>query len=341
MAEAITVSIIGASGYSGAELLKILNRHRQVTVKKLFANTSAGKRIDEVFPSFRTVSGMMLESYSADAACTSDVVFLALPSGEAMNIVPELLKRGKKVIDLGGDFRLKDISLYEAFYKHHHHAKETAQQAIFGLPEWNREQIRSATLVANPGCYPTSAILPLAPVLKEGLIEEQGISISSLSGVSGAGRSSNTELSFVEVNESVKAYKVGTHQHTPEIRSILESITGMKIGLTFVPHLIPITRGIYTTIYAQLRKKVGQVDVLAAYQKHYSGEPFVRVSDSMVPEIKHVNYTNFIDIGFRVYPDNNQLIMLSTIDNLVKGAAGQAVQNMNLMFGFEETEGLL
>lgn len=341
MAEHIHVSVVGASGYSGAELLKILNRHRRVTVGKLFANTSAGKRIDEVFPHFKTVFRQTLELYSAEAACSSDVVFIALPSGEAMNIVPDLLAKGKKVIDLGGDFRLKDVALYETFYQRQHHAKETVQQAVFGLPEWNREAIKPATLIANPGCYPTGAIIPLAPVLKEGLIEEQGISISSLSGVSGAGRSSSTELLFAEVNESVKAYKVGTHQHIPEIRSSLEAITGKTIGLTFVPHLLPITRGIYTSIYAPLKKKIVQADVLAAYQKHYSKEPFVRISDTLIPEIKHVNYTNFIDIGFRVYPDNNQLIVFSTIDNLIKGAAGQAVQNMNLMFGFEETEGLL
>lgn len=341
MAEHIHVSVVGASGYSGAELLKILNRHRRVKVEKLFANTSAGKRIDEVFPHFKTVFNQTLELYSAEAARSSDVVFIALPSGEAMNVVPDLLAKGKKVIDLGGDFRLKDVALYETFYKRQHHAKETVQQAVFGLPEWNREAIKSATLIANPGCYPTGAIIPLAPVLKEGLIEEQGISISSLSGVSGAGRSSNTELLFAEVNESVKAYRVGTHQHIPEIRSSLEAITGKAIGLTFVPHLLPITRGIYTSIYAPLKKKIVQADVLAAYQKHYSKEPFVRISDTLIPEIKHVNYTNFIDIGFRVYPDNNQLIVFSTIDNLIKGAAGQAVQNMNLMFGLEETEGLV
>lgn len=341
MTENINVSVVGASGYSGAELLKILNRHRHVKVGTLFANTSAGKRVDEVFPHFKSVFSQTLELYSAEAACSSDVVFIALPSGEAMNIVPDLLAKGKKVIDLGGDFRLRDVALYETFYKRQHHAKEAVQQAVFGLPEWNREAIKSGTLIANPGCYPTGAIIPLAPVLKEGLIEEQGISISSLSGVSGAGRSSNTELSFAEANESVKAYKVGTHQHIPEIRSSLESITGKAIGLTFVPHLLPITRGIYTSIYAPLKKKIVQADVLAAYQKYYSKEPFVRVSDTLIPEIKHVNHTNFIDIGFRVYPDNNQLIVFSTIDNLIKGAAGQAVQNMNLMFGLEETEGLV
>lgn len=341
MSDQINVSIIGASGYSGVELLKILGRHKHVSVGKLFANTSAGKRIDEVYPWFKGRIGTTLEQYSAEAACTSDVIFIALPSGEAMNIVPELLQRGKKVIDLGGDFRFKDSSLYEKFYKREHTARETVARAVFGLPEWYREQIKSATLLSNPGCYATSAIIPLAPVLKEGIVEEKGITISSLSGVSGAGRSSTTELSFVEVNESVKAYKVGVHQHTPEIKTTLEAITGKNIALTFVPHLLPITRGIYTSIFAPLKKQTTQTEILAAYQKYYAGEPFVRFSDTAIPEIKQVNYTNYIDIGFRVDPDNNQVIILSVIDNLVKGAAGQAVQNMNLMFGFDETEGLL
>jgi N-acetyl-gamma-glutamyl-phosphate reductase len=337
----VQISIVGASGYSGAELIRILLRHKHAKVEKLFANSSAGKRVADVYPWLAGRVDAFYEQYSVEAACKSDIVFIALPSREAMNIVPELLNRGKKVIDLGGDFRLKDASLYEKFYKHEHTAKDLLPQAVFGLPEWNRQQIKSASLVANPGCYPTSAILPLAPILKEGIVQPYGISISSLSGVSGAGRSSSTDFSFVEINESVKAYKVGVHQHIPEIKTALEAISGKSVSMTFVPHLLSITRGIYTSIYAPLAHEVTQGDVLAAFQKYYGKEPFVRYSDTAIPEIKNVNYTNYIDIGFRVYPENNQLIILSTIDNLVKGAAGQAVQNMNLMFGFEETEGLL
>jgi N-acetyl-gamma-glutamyl-phosphate reductase len=339
--DTIKVSIAGASGYSGVELLRILTRHRHATVEKLFANTSAGKRVGELYPWFAGRVDLVYEQYTAEAACSSDVVFIALPSGEAMNLVPGLLERGKRVIDLGGDFRLKDASLYEKFYKHEHTAKSTLAHAVFGLPEWNRPQIKSAILVANPGCYPTSAIIPLAPVLKEGLIGKNGITISSLSGVSGAGRNASGDLSFAEVNESVKAYKVGVHQHTPEIQTVLEGIAGDQVSLTFVPHLLPLTRGIYTSIYAPLARSVTQGEVLSVFQKYYSGEPFVRFSESAIPEIKNVNYTNYIDIGFRTYPDNNQLILLSAIDNLIKGAAGQAVQNMNLMFGLDEREGLL
>jgi N-acetyl-gamma-glutamyl-phosphate reductase len=336
----ISVSIIGASGYSGAELMKILLRHKHVKLDRLFANSSVGKRVTDLYPWFAGRTDSVYEQYTVDAASNSDIVFLALPSGEAMNLVPGLLERGKRLIDLGGDFRFKDTSLYEKYYKHEHKAKNVVHQAVFGLPEWNRQQIKTAALIANPGCYATSAILPLAPMLKEGIVQTQGISISSLSGVSGAGRSSNVDLSFTEVNESVKAYKVGVHQHTPEIKTTLESICGAPVSLTYVPHLLPITRGIYTSIYAPLAKTVTSGDVLAAYQKYYAGEPFVRISETAIPEIKNVNHTNFIDIGFRVHTENNQLIILSVIDNLVKGAAGQAVQNMNLMFGFNETEGL-
>ena len=341
LSAAIRASIVGASGYSGAELLKILLRHNFVKVDKLFANSSVGKRVTDLYPWFVGRVDMTYELYSVDAVDKSEIVFIALPSREAMNIVPALLERGKKVIDLGGDFRLKDPALYEKFYKHQHSAANLLPQAVFGLPEWNRAAIRTASLIANPGCYPTSAILSLAPVLKEGIVQQHGITISSLSGVSGAGRSATTDFSFAEVNESVKAYKVGEHQHIPEIKTSLEAITGAPVSMTFVPHLLPITRGIYTSIYAQLAKSVTQSDVFEAFRKHYDKEPFIRFSGTAIPEIKNVNYTNFVDIGFRIYTDNNQLIILSAIDNLVKGAAGQAVQNMNIMFGFNETEGLL
>ena len=337
----LNISVVGASGYSGAELLKILLRHHHARVNKLFANSSAGKRVDAVYPAFTKRIDASYEPYSLEAACTSDVVFIALPSGEAMNIVPDLLARGKRVIDFGGDFRLRDAAIYQKFYRHEHKSTNLLSEAVYGLPEWNREKIKSAKLVANPGCYPTSATLPIIPLLKEGLIEPKSIAISSLSGVSGAGRSASVEMSLAEVNESVKAYKVGVHQHIPEINQTISDATEQSVSVTFVPHLLPITRGIHTSIYAPLKRAITEQDVLTAYNKYYSKEPFVRVSSTAVPEIKHVNYTNFIDIGFRVYPENNQLIVLSAIDNLLKGAAGQAVQNMNLMFGFDETEGLL
>ena len=282
----------------------------------------------------------MLEPYSIDKISKSDLIFIALPSGEAMNLVPAMLSAGKRVIDLGGDFRLQDTSLYERYYKRTHSAHALLKQAVYGLPEWNYPQIKSASLIANPGCYPTSAILPLAPLLKEGLIESTGIAVNSLSGVSGAGRSASVEMSFGEVNESVRAYKVGTHQHIPEIKSILESFSYTQVKLSFVPHLLPITRGIYTSVYATLKKSVDEQIILAAFEKYYLSAPFVRYSETAIPEIKNVAYTNFIDIGFRINQEDGQLIVLSAIDNLIKGAAGQAVQNMNIMFGMNETEGL-
>jgi len=340
MKRPIAVSIVGASGYSGAELFSILLRHSGVTVKKLFANSSAGKAVHEVYPRFAHRVHATYEPYSLEAACSSDLVFIALPSGEAMQIVPELLHHGKRVIDLGGDFRLRDAKTYERYYKHHHTSPALLAESVYGLPEWYRERIRNARLVANPGCYPTSATLPLIPLLKAGLIQPHGISINALSGVSGAGRSASVDLLFAEVNESVKAYKVGIHQHIPEIQQTLEESTARSVSLSFVPHLLPITRGIYTTIYAQLSRPATEEEVLDAYRAYYAHEPFIRFSSTAIPEIKNVAYTNYIDIGFRLFPENQQLILLSALDNLVKGAAGQAVQNMNLMFGFDETEGL-
>ena len=337
----MNVSIVGASGYSGAELLRILLHHKDITVNKVFANSNADKRVDEVYPIFRGQTNLVYEKYSSDKITDSDIIFIALPSGDAMHIVPEILRAKKRVIDLGGDFRLKDADVYKKFYKHEHVSKELLTESVYGLPEWNSGQIRNARLVANPGCYSTSAILPLIPLVKENVIEEHGISISSLSGVSGAGRSAAIEMSFSEVNESVRAYKVGVHQHTPEIELGVATGSGRDVKVTFVPHLIPITRGINTSIFARLKSSISQEDILAIYQRCYSHSPFVRVDGTAIPEIKNVNYTNFCDIGFRIDEKNKTVILVSVIDNLVKGAAGQAVQNINIMAGYKETEGLL
>ncbi len=336
----ISVSVIGASGYSGIELLKILVHHPGVKIDRLFANSSAGKHLSDVAPLFNKTLDIVLEPYSVDKILKSDLIFVALPSGEAMNIVPAILSAGKRVIDLGGDFRLQDTSLYERYYKRAHSATAILRQSVYGLPEWNSPQIKSASLVANPGCYPTSVILPLAPLLKDCIIESNGIAVSSLSGVSGAGRSASTDMSFAEVNESVRAYKVGAHQHIPEIKTTLESLSGKQVKFSFVPHLLPITRGIYTSTYAILKKSVTEQEILAIYDKYYAAAPFVRYSATAIPEIKNVTYTNFIDIGFRINQENEQLVVFSAIDNLIKGAAGQAVQNMNIMFGMNEIEGL-
>lgn len=336
----VQVCVIGASGYSGIELIKILKRHPGVSIGRLFANTSAGKRLDEVVPVFGKIVDADLELFSPEKIRSSDLVYIALPSGEALKLVPQILAEGKRVIDLGGDFRLKDAALYERYYKRPHTAPEALQSAVFGLPEWFTDEIRSAAFVSNPGCYPTGAILPLAPLIKEGVIDPDSIAVSSLSGVSGAGKSASADMSFTEINESVRAYKVGHHQHIPEIRSIIEIISGYKTQLTFVPHLIPINRGIYTSMYTTLKGSAAEMDVYNAFEKYYKDAPFVRYSGTAVPEIKNVVQTNCIDIGYKIFPETKQLVVFSALDNLIKGAAGQAVQNMNIMFGFNETEGL-
>jgi len=337
----LKVGIYGASGYTGQELLRLLLRHPQTEIVALTSRRYAGVSVSDIYPVFIGLTDLaFIDASPDDVAGLADIVFLALPHGVSMKVAPVFLKAGKKVIDLSADFRLRDVAAYEQWYGRHT-APDVIKESVYGIPELYRDDIVTARLVANPGCYPTSAILPLAPLLKDGLISNKGIAVNSLSGVSGAGRSASSELSFVEVNESVKAYKVGAHQHTPEIKTTLEAIAGSSVSITFVPHLIPITRGIYSSIYAEIRNNITAEDVIRSYQKYYSSAPFVRVSESAIPEIKNVLYSNYIDIGFRLYPDNNHIIIFSVIDNLVKGAAGQAVQNMNILFDYDETEGLL
>ena len=338
MQKKVKASILGASGYSGAELLKIISRHPNLEVSGLFAGASAGTSLGDALPWQKQYSGMKFDDFSTAKTASSDVIFLALPSGEAMKIVPEI-DPSKVIIDLGGDFRLADSDDYEKFYGKKHSSHQLTSKATYGLPEWNREKITTSTLIANPGCYPTSVILPLAPLLKEGVIESQGIVINSMSGVSGAGRKASIDLSFAEVNETVKAYKVGDHQHIPEIRGVLRALTGTEVTFVFIPHLLPITRGIYTTTTAQLKENVDAAKIASIYEKYYGDQPFVRTHQTAIPEIRNVVHTNYRDIGFKIVGD--KLVLMSTIDNLLKGAAGQAVQNMNLMLGFAETEGLL
>ena len=335
------VSIIGASGYSGAELLKILLHHPGVEVTKVFANSSAGKKVAELYPSMLGRTSLAYEEFTPFKTVNDDLVFIALPSGEAMQYVPTLIDGGKKVIDLGGDFRLQDPTLYQKYYKHEHTATQYLSKAVYGLPEWNREKIESATLVANPGCYVTSVLLAVLPLVKEGIIDPHGISISAMSGVSGAGRSASVELSFSEVNESVKAYKVAVHQHIPEIEDYLKAFGGNPATVTFIPHLIPISRGIYSTIFTIPLEKASIEAIADAFEKYYKRMPFVRLLWNNVPEIKNVAHTNYCDIGWKFYKRNDHLVIMSVLDNLVKGAAGQAVQNMNIMFGFDETTGLI
>ena len=258
-----------------------------------------------------------------------------------MEVAPALLEDGKIVIDLSGDHRLMDTALFERYYGRAQKSPEILSQAVYGLPEWSFEKISAARFISNPGCYATSAILALAPLLVDGLIEPTSIIINSMSGVSGAGRRAALEYSFAEVNENVRSYRVGDHQHTPEIETVLGGLSSQPVQVTFIPHLIPITRGIYTTIVANVKDGTTKEKLEMSIHNQYFNKPFVRFSPTRIPEIRRVASTNFIDIGLRYQPERGQVIVISSIDNLIKGAAGQAVQNMNIVCGFNETEGLV
>lgn len=331
----LRIAVVGASGYSGGELLRLLAPDPGIRVEVVTAHAQAGRPVGDVHPFLAGRYPLSFTTFDPAAVEGMDCVFIALPSGEAMQIVPSLLGTVGCIIDLGGDLRLPDPALYERYYKKAHTAPELLGTAVYGLPELYRERIRTATLIANPGCYPTSVLLALLPALAAGLIDPRGIVVNSLSGVSGAGRSSSVELSFSEVNESVRAYKIGSHQHTPEIRTVLESVAGEPVALSFIPHLIPITRGIYTTVHADLRSPVPVEEIRKVYEDRYHAEPFVRFG-TRIPEIRAVQYTNYCDCAVFVDPHTGKLVLTSAIDNLVKGAAGQAIQNMNLVFGRPE-----
>jgi N-acetyl-gamma-glutamyl-phosphate reductase len=337
----IKASILGASGYSGAEIAKFLLRHPGVVIDTVCAAGSAGTTLESIYPSLKGKLSLQLEKYSIEKVAESDVVFLALPSGEAMKVVPEMRSEGIKVIDLSGDFRLHDRAEYDKYYDHEHDAWPLVEDATYGLSEVRYKDIEGSHFITNPGCYATSIIIPLVPLLREGLISEKGIVVNSLSGVSGAGRKATLDLSFAEVDNSVKAYKVTSHQHTPEIVQELMLQTEKKVSLVFTPHLLPVSRGIYTTTVATLSEGKKAGDIAEAFISYYGNKTFVRYLGNEIPEMKHVLYSNYIDIGWKIDEDNGKIVIISTIDNLVKGAAGQAVQNMNIMFGFDEREGLL
>lgn len=335
----ISAAILGASGYSGAELLRLLGRRDDVRIAAVIANASVGRKVSEIYPAFAGECDLSFQPLDQQGFDGIDVAFSALPSGESMKAVPNLLNTIPRVIDLSGDFRLASPGMYRMWYAHEHAAPDLLGSAVYGLPEINRKRIAAASLVANPGCYPTCAILALLPALKHGIVSAQGITVNSLSGVSGAGRQSSVEYSFTEVNENARAYKIGRHQHIPEMESVLAEAADAPVSLSFVPHLVPLTRGMYTTIHANLAVTVKETELFELYDAFYRSEPFVRVV-RQVPQIRDVVRTNYCDISLAVEPRTKQLILTSVIDNLVKGAAGQAVQNMNLMFGLPEDKGL-
>ncbi|MBI5235294.1 MAG: N-acetyl-gamma-glutamyl-phosphate reductase [Deltaproteobacteria bacterium] len=338
----IKVAILGASGYTGIELLRLLAPHPSVKVGFASSRQYAQRPVSEVFPAFSGFyDGLVFRDPEEFKRIKVDVAFCALPHGASHEVVGPLLTTGVIAIDLSADFRLKDEKVYKRWYGDHK-AGDLLRKAVYGLPELYRDQIRKARLIANPGCYPTSAILALAPALKRGIIDPGSIIVDSKSGVSGAGRSSSPDFSFAEVNQGFKAYKVGCHRHTPEIEQEMSAIAGKKTTITFTPHLLPVSRGILTTAYAGLKKAVTTDDLRALYAAFYEKEPFVRVLPTgAFPDISQVRCANFCDIGVHVDEAAKRLIVVSVIDNLVKGASGQAIQNMNIALGLEETTGLM
>ena len=338
----IKAAVVGATGYAGAELVRILAGHPDADLTMITSRQYAGERLDTVYPALAGQVDLRCETYDVKTVCAAaDVVFLALPHKLPMAFVPEMIARGKKVVDLSADFRFTDVNAYEAAYQTHS-AKELLATSVYGLCEVYADRISRADLIGNPGCYPTSVLLPLVPLLKAGWLDPDSLIADSKSGASGAGRSLSLATHFCEVHESFKAYKVAAHRHNPEMDEVLGDAAGRPVHITFVPHLVPMSRGMQTTIYADLAEKVTPDDIRACLEAFYRKRPFVRICPSdRTPDSAHVRGTNFCDIGFKLDPAANRLVLLSAIDNLVKGAAGQAVQNMNLMVGLDEAAGLL
>lgn len=338
----LRTAIIGASGYTGVELSRLLCNHPHLEVTAVTSRQYDGVPLAEVFPNLRGRTNLICENLSIEALCDrADVFFAAVPHKTAMDIVPKLLSEGKKVVDLSADYRLRDADTYEKWYQEHS-SKDIIAQAVYGLPELYRKEIEQTNLVANPGCYPTSIILGMAPLLKNNLVDPTSIIADSKSGTSGAGRGAKVGTLFCEVTDGFKAYGVGRkHRHTPEIEQELNAIADQEFKISFTPHLLPISRGILSTVYAKLTEDVKAEDIQALYEDTYKNEPFVRVLPlGGLPATQYVRGSNFCDIGFAIDDETGRIIVVSAIDNVVKGAAGQAVQNMNIMCGFKEDTGL-
>ncbi len=354
MATKTKVAIVGASGYSGEELVRLLLAHPNVTLAAVTSRQYAGKALVEVFPKFSQYPAARALKFSepdaAKLAKAAKIVFLALPHGVAAEFAAPLLKLGCRVIDLSADFRLNNAAVYKDFYNHDHPAPELLAKSVYGLPEVYRAKIKSAKLIASPGCYPTSILLPVLPLLGRGLVKPTGIIADSLSGVSGAGRKAENEYLFVECNESVRPYGIPKHRHLSEIEQELTIAAGEPVVIQFTPHLIPVNRGILTTLYLAPEKHFANAKAMAAlndkisacYETAYGKEPFVRLlGGKTLPDTKNVVGTNMIEIAWRLDPRTGRLIVLSAEDNLVKGASGQAIQSMNIVCGFQETAGLI
>ena len=339
----IRVGIIGATGYAGGELVRILLNHKDAKIVWYGSRSYIDKKYSQVYQNmFKLVDDVCRDDNMEELASQVDVIFTATPQGLCASLVNDDILSKVKVIDLSADFRLKDVKVYEEWYKLEHAAPQYIAEAVYGLCELNRDRIKDTRILANPGCYTTCSILTIYPLVKEGLIKPQSIIIDAKSGTSGAGRGAKVANLYCEVNESIKAYGVGTHRHTPEIEEQLSYAAGEEVKLIFTPHLVPMNRGILVTAYADLKDGVTDEMIRSAYEKHYADEYFIRLLDKDVyPETRWVEGSNFVDIGYKVEPRTGRVIMMGAIDNLVKGAAGQAIQNMNIMFGFDEKEGLM
>ena len=337
----IKVGIIGATGYAGSELVRILLGHKDVEIKWYGSRSYIDKKYASIYQNFfQLVDANCMDDNMEVLADQVDVIFTATPQGLCASLVNEEILSKVKIIDLSADFRIKDVKVYEEWYKLEHKSPQFIEEAVYGLCEINREDVKKARLVANPGCYTTCSILTCYPLVKEGIIDPNTIIVDAKSGTSGAGRGAKVDNLFCEVNENMKAYGVATHRHTPEIEEQLGYACGEKITINFTPHLVPMNRGILATAYASLKKDVTYEEVKAIYDKYYADEKFVRVLEKDVcPQTKWVEGSNYVDVNFKIDPRTNRIIMMGAIDNLVKGAAGQAVQNMNLMFGLKESEG--
>lgn len=338
----IKAGIIGATGYAGNEIVRLLLGHKEVEIKWLYSKSFAGQDYASIYRNlFKIVDSPCIADDISSLADEVDVIFTATPQGFLASVLTDELLAKAKFIDLSADYRIKDVATYEKWYKLEHKSPELIKKAVYGLCEINRKDIAGTRLLANPGCFTTCSILTAYPLVKEGLIDADTLIINALSGVSGAGRGAKVANLFCEVNESAKAYGVTNHRHTPEIEEQLSYANGSPIMVNFTPHLVPMNRGIFATETATLKSSVTADDIKAAYEKHYGNEQFIRLmKDDQVPETRFVEGSNFVDIGFKVDERTNRVVMMGAIDNLVKGAAGQAVQNMNIMFGFDEAEGL-
>ncbi len=338
----VRAGVLGGTGYAGIEVVRLLLRHPQVELTYVASQTYQGQKLAEVYPNLMGICDLTCSALDIDAIAQScDVVFTALPHGASKEVIPSLYEKGLRIVDLSGDFRYDDVKVYEAWYEQEHSAPELLEKAVYGLCELHREEIKQATLIGNPGCYTTCSILGFAPLVKAGVIDTKTMIIDAKSGVTGAGRGLKLPNLFCECTETMKAYNIAKHRHTSEIEQELSNLAGEPLMLSFTPHLAPMKRGILATCYANLTQPQTTESLVELYQAFYQDEPFVRVYPAgSLPEVKHIAGSNYVGIGLVVDERLNRVVVVSCVDNLIKGAAGQAIQNMNLLFGLPETMGL-